>query len=61
MSYQLNRAAKYMLSQAGADDIGDDYVSFNTVTIPLPSAVCKELNEKRALEEDHDPPKDWQP
>lgn len=35
-----------MLENAGADDVGADWVSFSTVTIPLPSKVCKELNER---------------
>lgn len=60
MSCYLNRKAKYMLHLAGADEIGDDYVSFNSVMIPLPSKVCKELNA-RASYEGHEPPKDWQP
>ena len=60
MSYLLNRAAKYMLSGAGADEIGDDFVSFGMVMIPLPSKVCKELNE-RAVDEGFEPPKDWKP
>lgn len=35
-----------MLENAGADEVGDDYVSFNMLMIPLPSKVCKELNER---------------
>lgn len=46
MGYRLNQRAKRMLENAGADEVGDDFVSFNMVTIPLPSKVCKELNER---------------
>lgn len=60
MSYTLNRAAKYMLSQAGADEIGDDFVCFNMVMIPLPSKVCRELNE-RAINDEIEVPQDWKP
>jgi|GEM_PF-4224414 len=46
MAYVLNKRAKRMLENAGADEVGDDFVSFNLVLIPLPSKVCKELNER---------------
>jgi hypothetical protein len=46
MTYHLNQRAKQMLENAGADEVGDDFVSFNMVMIPLPSKVCKELNER---------------
>lgn len=46
MGYVLNKRAKKMLERAGADDVGDTWVSFNTVTIPLSSKACKELNEQ---------------
>lgn len=51
MAYILNKRAKRMLENAGADEVGDDYVSFNMVTIPLPSKVCKELNERANQDE----------
>lgn len=46
MGYYLNKRAKRMLENAGADEVGNDFVSFNMVMIPLPSKVCKELNER---------------
>lgn len=46
MGYRLNQRAKRMLENAGADEVGDEYVSFNMVVIHLPSKVCKELNER---------------
>lgn len=46
MTYKLNQRAKRMLENAGAEEVGDHYVSFNSVVIPLPSKVCKELNER---------------
>jgi hypothetical protein len=46
MSYRLNSRAKKLLEQAGADAVGDDFVSFNCVTIPLSSRACKALNEQ---------------
>ncbi|WP_156173987.1 hypothetical protein [Cupriavidus basilensis] len=46
MGYRLNKQAKKLLEDAGADQVGDDFVSFNCVTIPLSSKACKELNEQ---------------
>ncbi|WP_321809088.1 hypothetical protein [Burkholderia sp. BCC1993] len=46
MSYKLNSRARKMLENAGADDVGDTWVSFMAVTIPLSSRACKELNEQ---------------
>jgi len=46
MSYRLNQRAKRLLESAGADEVGDDYVSFNMVVIPLSSKACKQLNEQ---------------
>jgi hypothetical protein len=43
MSYILNARAKRMLEGAGADDVGDTWVSFSTITISLSSRACKEL------------------
>ena len=45
MSYVLNKRAKRMLDNAGADAVGETWVSFSTVTIPLSNKACKELNE----------------
>lgn len=45
MGTTLNKRAKRMLEQAGAAEVGDDYVSFNMVVVPLASKACKELNE----------------
>ncbi|CAG9191189.1 hypothetical protein PSP6_1000002 [Paraburkholderia tropica] len=52
MSYVLNKRAQRMLEQAGADAVGDDFVSFNCVTIPLSSKACKELNEQANADPD---------
>jgi len=46
MSHKLNQRAQRMLANVGADPVGDTWVSFTTVTVPLSSKVCRELNEQ---------------
>jgi len=47
MSYRLNKNAQRMLEKVcGADAVGEDWVSFECITIPLSSRACKELNEQ---------------